>query len=255
MINTLLLLSGNDIPFIKAQAIIHQPTLKEIAFIGENNFFIGCGFLNFSKDLLSGKDKVNLEKFNDFDILMSIMLNKDKALAKNIDCGLSVLSLIFPLYTVEVSREKGCIILKDKESKEFYLNKDNFNDFKKILIEMFNLKMNNKNLPTNFNPSGSMAQRIADKLKKRHEQLAQINGDVGKEIRVFSRYVSILSVGVKKSFEELMNYTVFQLYDEFQRFTLKSQYDIYIKAKLAGAKNLKDVEDWTKDIHDKNNKK
>jgi hypothetical protein len=115
--------------------------------------------------------------------------------------------------------------------------------------------MNNKNLPTNFNPSGSMAQRIADKLKKRHEQLAQINGDVGKEIRVFSRYVSILSVGVKKSFEELMNYTVFQLYDEFQRFTLKMQYDMYIKAKLAGAKNLKDVEDWTKDIHDKNNKK
>jgi hypothetical protein len=100
-----------------------------------------------------------------------------------------------------------------------------------------------------------MAQRIADKLKKRHEQLAQINGDVGKEIRVFSRYVSILSVGVKKSFEELMNYTVFQLYDEFQRFTLKMQYDMYIKAKLAGAKNLKDVEDWTKDIHDKNNKK
>jgi hypothetical protein len=33
------------------------------------------------------------------------------------------------------------------------------------------------------------------------------------------------------------------------------QYDMYIKAKLAGAKNLKDVEDWTKDIHDKNNKK
>jgi len=28
MINNLLLLSGNDIPFIKAQINIHQPTIK-----------------------------------------------------------------------------------------------------------------------------------------------------------------------------------------------------------------------------------
>jgi len=49
MINDLLLLSGNDIPFVEAQISIHQPTLKEISFIGEDIFFIGCEFLNFSK--------------------------------------------------------------------------------------------------------------------------------------------------------------------------------------------------------------
>ena len=60
MTNELLLLSGNDIPFIGAQVIIHQPTLKEIAYIGENNFFIGCGFLDFSKKLLTDLDKDRL---------------------------------------------------------------------------------------------------------------------------------------------------------------------------------------------------
>jgi hypothetical protein len=42
MENELLYLSGNDIPFEKARLIIHQPTVKEIAYIGEKNFFTGC---------------------------------------------------------------------------------------------------------------------------------------------------------------------------------------------------------------------
>ena len=51
MIGELLLLSGNDIPFPEAKVTIHQPTLKEIAYIGEEAFFLGCGFLNFSKKI------------------------------------------------------------------------------------------------------------------------------------------------------------------------------------------------------------
>jgi len=34
MIDYLLLLSKNDIPFVEAGVLIHQPTVKEIAFIG-----------------------------------------------------------------------------------------------------------------------------------------------------------------------------------------------------------------------------
>ena len=45
MLNDLLLLSKNDIPFIGAQINIHQPTIKEIALIGEDNFFSGCEML------------------------------------------------------------------------------------------------------------------------------------------------------------------------------------------------------------------
>jgi len=34
MIDYLLLLSKNDIPFIEAKVVVHQPTIREIAFIG-----------------------------------------------------------------------------------------------------------------------------------------------------------------------------------------------------------------------------
>ena len=39
MLNNLLLLAGNDIPFPQAQITIHQPTIKEPGYIGEELFF------------------------------------------------------------------------------------------------------------------------------------------------------------------------------------------------------------------------
>jgi hypothetical protein len=50
-----------------------------------------------------------------------------------------------------------------------------------------------------------------------------------------------------------MNYTVYQLMDEFNRFNLKMKYDSWLQIKCAGTSDLKDPEDWFKDIHDKNN--
>ena len=41
----------------------------------------------------------------------------------------------------------------------------------------------------------------------------------------------------------LLNYTLYQLFDEFKRNELKMGYDMYVKAQLAGAKDLKEVED------------
>ena len=92
-----------------------------------------------------------------------------------------------------------------------------------------------------------MAKRIADKLKKRHQKLA--DKEPNKKIDIISRYVSILAVGQKKDMNTFFNYTVYQLFDEFKRYQLKEGYDIYIQAKMAGAKDLKEVDDWMADIH------
>ena len=73
MFNELLLLSGNDIPVQNINLILHPPKIKEIALIGEENFFIGCEFLKFNKNKLSTEDKNRLENISNFEILMSIM--------------------------------------------------------------------------------------------------------------------------------------------------------------------------------------
>ena len=254
MLNDLLLLSGNDIPFPEAQVTIHQPTLKEIAFIGEEAFFLGCGFLDFSKNLLDNKDKNDLSNYTDFDIFMSIMTSKDKKVKHNVECALLVLSLIFPLYEIEVRID--AIVLK-RDGEERYINRLNFLEFKEIISTMFNLKLGGKG-ENEYNPSGSMSKKIAEKFKKRHEQLLKLANNslkVGKRISILSRYVSILAVGTQKDFNSLMQYTVCQLYDEFQRFQLKMQWDAYIQARMAGAKDLEEVDNWMVDLQDQGKNK
>lgn len=253
MKNELLLLAGSDIPFPEARVTIHQPTLKEIGYIGEKTFFMGCGFLDFSKNLLNSTDKNKLSEINDFDILMSIMINRNEEVSSTVDSALAVLSLIFPLYDVEVRKDKVAIILK-QDDQEFEINKTNFPIFKSIVVEMFNLKHNDSDT---YNPEGSLSKKIAEKFKKRHEQLNKLKEEINLEkgISVLSRYASILAIGLQKDLNQLMNYTVYQLYDEFQRFQLKTQWDAYVQARMAGAKDLEEVDNWMIDLKDQGKNK
>ena len=64
--------------------------------------------------------------------------------------------------------------------------------------------------------------------------------------------LSVLTVGTKKDMNDFLNYTVYQLFDEFRRYELKEQYDVYFKARMAGAKDMKEPDDWMQDLHNPN---
>ena len=243
MVNDLLLLSGNDIPFVSAQITIHQPTIKEIAYIGEEAFFTGCQLLNFSKNILSEEDKVNLEDKSNFDILIAILREQNAVMQKNRNCVDMVLALIFPEY--EISFEKDCIKIS-KENEEHKNDNSNYEEFKSVISSVFSFG-NSKDSKPDFNPSGDLAKKIAENLNKRHQKLAEVKP--AQKVDILSRYVSILSVGEQKDMNALLNYTTYQLFDEFKRYELKMGHDIYVHAKKAGAKDLKEVEDWMQDIH------
>lgn len=243
MLNDLLLLSGVDIPFQQAQISIHQPTIKEISFIGEEAFFIGCELLNFSKDILATEDKTNLEDRTNFEVLMSIMKDKSLTAQKGKVSALMVLTLIFPGYEIHI--QKDCISLV-KENDVHNINNQNFEDFKRIIVAMFCLK--ERSADQEYNPAGKKARELAEKMKKGRQKAAAAKGEAQK-VSLLSRYISILSVGENKSFDTLLGYTIYQLFDEFNRFELKQRYDIYVQAKMAGAKDLEEVDNWMKDIH------
>lgn len=241
MLNDLLLLSKNDIPFIGAQINIHQPTIKEIALIGEDNFFSGCEMLNFSKEILSEQDRINLAKLTNFEILMSIMNDKNSSSHKNRIGAIMVLTLLFPGYEIHVLPREIDIC---KEDEHHYLNNDNFESFKEILVAMFCLKKPE----SEYNPGGDLAKRISDKLKKGKERKTRDLGEKQK-IDVLSRYSSVLSVGMQIDLNTILDYSVYQLFDAYQRYELKVYSDSTFEAKLAGAKDIKDADNWMKDIH------
>ena len=247
MTNNLLLLSGANIPFVEGTVTIHQPTLYEISLIGEEALFTGCELLKFSKDVLSTEDKNRLLHYTDFNILMSIMNDKSGSMLYNISCARMVLDLIFPFYTVTITPEAIVLFSRDSNKKCGQINDVNFLAFKQILISMFCLEKTSS--AQEYNAQGELAKKIADKFKKRKQQLAELSSKPNK-VAIFSRYISILTVGEHKDMNSFMKYTVYQLFDEFQRFELKMAYDIYFKARMAGAKDMKEPEDWMKDIHE-----
>lgn len=243
MLDELLLISGNDIPFIEGQITIHQPRICEIAYIGENTFFAGSELLNFSKDMLAEEDKINLEQLTNFDILMSIIQGQNIAAQQSKICLQMVLTLLFPQYEINFENYQIKLTHSEKRQESFITN-ENFEAFRKIVNSMFSFENNQDK----FNPSGDLAKKISEKFKKRHQKLQENKNQ--EKVSILGRYISILTVGEQKDMNSFMQYTVYQLFDEFKRYELKMSFDINFQARLAGAKDLKDGEDWMKDIHE-----
>ena len=89
----LALMCGTDYPVPECQLTIHQPRIKEISLIGENDFFTGIQCLCLNKSMFV-KDESLLENTNNFQIFMTIMGEKeavDKKMAVQQVC-----TLLFP---------------------------------------------------------------------------------------------------------------------------------------------------------------
>jgi hypothetical protein len=50
--NKLSLMAGTDIPVLDLQTVIHQPRVKEIALIGEEEYFLALQLLCFNRKVL-----------------------------------------------------------------------------------------------------------------------------------------------------------------------------------------------------------
>ena len=126
------------------------------------------------------------------------------------------------------------------------LFKDNFPIFKDILLDMFCLRdMEEK---SKYNPKDGRAAKIAEKLKKGAAARAKKKGKkIDDNLSLYEYYISILAVGENKDWNQLLEYTVPQLTDEFKRFQRKNEFDAYRQAIMAGAQNLEEVHHWMVD--------
>ena len=242
--NELLLLSGNDIPFTGGGVSIHPPTLKEIGFIGEEAFHTGIRFLNFDKELLDVKDKSDLENKSNFNIFMSVMNGKQNA--KHKTDALMVLTLMFPNVKFKIEKDK-ILLQQENIDVKSSINEYNFDEFQSLVRQMFCLDTIEGG--KSYDPADALADMVAKKLKKGRQKVEAQKEGKNHKIDIFSRYVSILSVGLQKDMNELLNYTVYQLFDEVKRFQMKQEFDMYVKAKMAGAQDLEEVKNWMDDIH------
>lgn len=247
MIDPFILNSKIDIPFKGARVAVHQPSLEEIAYIGgQDVLFPGCELLRISKNILIEDDKIDLDGIENFDILMQIISINSLEIKEPIKNAQLVLQILFPQYEIQWKPPFEIILKKGDELHS--INRTNYNELRQIITEIFCIgKMDDDN--KDYDPLNPMAARIARQLRERKKKLAQLHGNQGVKTSIFDRYMSILSVGLQKSKNELIKYSVYQLFDEFERYQAKVAYDIYVQAKMAGAEGIEEIDNWMKDFH------
>ncbi len=235
------LMCGIDLPIPELQATIHQPKIKEIAFVGEKDFFLGVQCLCIDKNIIANQGESLLVNTNNFQIFMTMM--KEKEMAEKKDSVINVFSLIFPKYKT-LFTPRSIILQSDTQ---IIIDDSNFEILQEYLKEIFCFK-SSMSQELGFNPANDTAKKIADKLMRGRQRVAELNGSAN--VSIFSQYLSMLTVGLDSmSLQDLMDLTMFQLFDLVERYQLYINWDIDIRSRLAGGKPDGKPENWMKNIH------
>ena len=232
---------GTDIPIPECQLTIHQPRIKEIALIGEADFFAGIQCLCLNKSMFV-QDESLLETTNNFQIFMTVMSEKE-AIDKKIAVQ-QVCTILFPTMKLNFT-PRSMMLMGD--GRTITIDENNFEFLQSALSSICCLKTGPMD-QQNFNPVNAEAKRIADKLMRGRQRVAAQKGESNTSL--FTQYLSTLTVGLNSmSLADAMDLTMFQLYDLVERYMLYLNWDMDIRSRLAGAKPDSQPENWMKNIH------
>ena len=241
MDNRLTLMCGTDYPVPECQVTIHQPRIKEIALIGEQDFFSGVQCLCLNKSMFV-KDESLLANTNNFQIFMTIMQEKE-AVDKKIAVQ-QVCTLLFPKYKLMLTPRS---VLLSGDGQTIQIDENNFQFLQEAISNICCLKTGPMDQQA-FNPANDKAREIAEKLMRGRQRVAAEKGQ--SNISIFSQYLSILTVGLNSmSLQDTMDLTMFQLYDLVERYMLYINWDMDVRCRLAGGKPDSQPDNWMKNIH------
>ena len=237
----LAMMCGIDLPIPECGLTVHQPRLKEIGMIGEQDFFIGAQCLTINSSMFI-QDKALLPDVNNFQIFMTIMNEKESRDKKN--CTLQVLQILFPRYKALMTPRS---LILNQEGQQVLIDENNFEHFQDVLRLVFCTKTGSMDQQS-FNPANDKAREIAQKLMRGRERIAAQNGSSNTSI--FSQYLSVLTVGLSSmSIQDMADLTIYQLYDLVERYNLYLAWDIDVRSRLAGGKPDKHPDNWMKNLH------
>lgn len=241
MDNRLALMTGIDFLLEDCPLIIHQPSIKEISYIGEIDFFMGVQLLSVNKSMYETPE-TDLSEMTNFDIFIQLMNSPELKDQKN--KVQQALSMLFPSYQIMMTPRA---IVFNQEGNSFMLDEGNFESFQQQLGQMLCLQQSGQQA---FNPGGNKAREIAQKLQKARERVAAQKAKEGGSGSMFSQYLSIITIGISSmSLKDSLDLTLYQLYDLVERYSLYINWDLDIRSRLAGAKGEKPIENWMKSIH------
>lgn len=235
------LMTGIDLPIEGCQLIVHQPTIKDISYLGEERFFTGVQTICLYKSMFTSEDKGVLDDVTNFQIFMTIVNGKETADKKEIVKQLFL--IIFPKYKVLFTPNS---ILFQDDNGNHMVDASNFESLQEILRMVFCVNSTDMDKQA-FNPANDAAKEIAEKLMRGRQRVAAQSGENNHSI--FSQYLSVLVIGTQLGFNELQTYTMYQIFDLMERYSLYTNWDIDLRCRLAGGKPDTQPDNWMKNIH------
>lgn len=239
---SLALFAGSPIPVPGLPLVMHQPQIKEIALIGDIDFFTGIQCLTINKQMITQGETL-LANFNNFQIFMKLMSEKETADKK--EAVISLLSLIFPDYKI-VFTPRSLIFNQIKDKMVITIDESNFDLLQDIIQKVFCMSNGPMESQT-FNPANAKAKEIADKLMRARQRVAEIKGE--KNGSIFVQYASVIAVGLQYPLSECLSLTMYQLFDLVERYSLWLNWDLDIRSRLAGGQPDSKPDNWMKNIH------
>ncbi len=242
----LALMAGADIPIPELQLIIHVPVIKDIAYMGEKEFFTAMQYLCIEKESLI-QDESLLQSMTNFQVLMKVLgQTQDKEKKTMIS---TLLTILFPGYNSIITPRSIVLNATDNSGHTVMIDDNNFEMFKGVLKEVLcvNSLFQRENIV--YNPGNARAKEIADKLMRGRRKIAEINSQKQNGESILVRYISILTVARVASLNDCIGYNIFQLFDLMERYTAFVEWDTDLKVRLQGGEPNKQVESWMRDLH------
>ena len=237
----LALMCGADIPIPDCALIVHQPKIKEIAYIGEKDFFLGAQTLCLKKGMITQGETL-LADMSNFQIFMTIMTEKEAIDKKN--AVLQLFQILFPNYKITLLPRS---LILSGNGVTTAVDESNFEIMQEYLRQIFCFNAGPMGQSA-FNPADEQARKIAEKLMRGRQIVAAQSGNDNSS--TLSQYISTLTVGLgSMSLQECMDLTMYQLFDLIERYMLYINWDIDIRARLAGGKPDSKPDNWMKNIH------
>lgn len=237
-------MAGIDIPIPELQLVIHVPNLKDIAFMGEKDFFMAVQYLCLEKESLI-QDESLLSSLSNFQVLMKVLeQSQDKSKKSAV---ITLLKLLFPDYQAMLTKQ-SIILRPEREGQIALIDTDNFAQFQAVLKEVLCVNSIFQGENIIYNPMNQKAKEIADKLMRGRMKVAEIKNK-GTNESVLTRYISVLVVAKVVSLDQCLRCNLFQLFDLMERYTNYVEWDTDLRVRLAGGQPDKTVESWMRDLH------
>lgn len=236
------LLAGLPIEVTKVKQI-RPLKLKEIIKFGYSNYLEKLNILTLTKDKLLenlGDDFVKQlpNDINEFDIMFSLSEESMQNLLKEcLEFFLEEKITNFP--------KEQCMMFGSEEDIKL-IHRKNYSVIKDVIL------LQNYILPFDddvVTPKNEKAKIVSERMKKAKDEVKRIKTKEQGEME--SDFFDMVSAISSKSYSlnkiDVMELTMFQIYEEYKRLSFIDQYHVNIQAMLQGAKNIK-LQHWSNKI-------